>query len=402
MYAVPDRPTVDSTLGERVGVRRRQQGLSRRAVANLVGRSEEWLRQVERGQRKLDSIEVLTHLARVLHIDDLTEFLGWRDDETARNEPNCGPLTERLRDVLMQPLFMAEPVRTPPVPRLCMELDHLLATWCESARRYTVVANLLPCLLKRLRGVSKSGEQSPELAAALTQAYGLACAFAARMNDHHLAWIAADLCMDVAVESGDPVLIGAAAVHRTACMRAMGYLPQAREFAQESANRLQTDREEVIKGALLLQAAEAAAADNEPDEAFALHAQARAIADQREKDDIVASIYFGPTEVGIREVGLLVRLGRLDKALRLARTVSMPTEAPHGTQIRHLVTMAFAYTRTRDDVAAVFALNRVAAIAPADLRFDPLARQAIRGLTKRGHVLVAEDLAKLSSEACLA
>ncbi|WP_160096911.1 helix-turn-helix domain-containing protein [Kibdelosporangium aridum] len=186
---------------------RRQLGLSRRVVANLVGRSEEWLRQVERGQRKLDSIEVLTHLARVLHIDDLTEFLGWRDDENTRNEPNCGPLTERLRDVLMQPLFMAEPARTPPVPRLCMELDHLLATWRESARRYTVVANLLPCLLKRLRAVAKSGERTPELSAALTQAYGLACAFADRMNDHHLAWIAADLCVDVAVDAEDPVLI---------------------------------------------------------------------------------------------------------------------------------------------------------------------------------------------------
>nr|WP_042197297.1 helix-turn-helix transcriptional regulator [Kibdelosporangium sp. MJ126-NF4]CEL22869.1 Putative transcriptional regulator [Kibdelosporangium sp. MJ126-NF4]CTQ90009.1 Putative transcriptional regulator [Kibdelosporangium sp. MJ126-NF4] len=401
MYAVPDQPAVDATLGERVGVRRRQQGLSRRVVANLVGRSEEWLRQVERGQRKLDSIEVLTHLARVLHIEDLTEFVGWRDEETGKNEPNCGPLTERLRDVLMQPLFLAEPVRTPPVGRLRMELDHLLATWRESARRYTVIANLLPCLLKRLRSVWQSGDRSPELAAALTQGYGLACAFANRMNDNHLAWMASELCMEVAVGSEDPALWGAAAVHRTACMRAMGYLPQSRQFATDCVERL-GDQEDVLKAALLLQAAEAAAADSQPDEAFALHADAKQIAQRHGRDDTVSSIYCGPTEVGIREVRMLVRLGRLDKALRLARGVSMPAGAPIGSQVRYLVTMAFAYTRTRDDVAAVFALNRIAALAPADLRFDPLARQAIRGLTKRGHVLVADDLAKLSSEACLA
>ncbi|ONI75015.1 hypothetical protein ALI144C_40310 [Actinosynnema sp. ALI-1.44] len=407
MYAVPGQPTVDATLGERVGVRRRQQGLSRRVVANLVGRSEEWLRQVERGQRKLDSIEVLTHLARVLHIEDLTEFVGWCDEDSGKNEPNCGPLTERLRDVLMQPLFLAEQVRTPPVGRLCMELDHLLATWRESARRYTVVASLLPCLLKRLRSVWQSGDRSAELAAALVQGYGLACAFANRMNDDHLAWMASQLCLDVAVGTGDPApgepaLWGAASVHRAACMRAMGYLPQARQFAVDCAERLTGDRDETIKAALLLQAAEAAAADNQPDEAFALHTAAKAVAQRRGRDEIVSSIYCGPTEIGIREVRMLVRLGRLDKALRLARGVSLPQGVPIGSQVRYLVTMAFAYTRTRDDVAAVFALNRIAALAPADLRFDPLARQAIRGLTKRGHVLVADDLAKLSSEACLA
>ncbi|ALG11795.1 helix-turn-helix domain-containing protein [Kibdelosporangium phytohabitans] len=402
MYAVPEQPSVDATLGERVGVRRRQQGLSRRVVANLVGRSEEWLRQVERGQRKLDSIEVLTHLARVLHIEDLTDFVGWREEDAAKSEPNCGPLTERLRDVLMQPLLLAEPVRTPPVGRLCMELDHLLATWRESARRYTVIANLLPCLLKRLRSVWQSGDRSPELATALAQGYGLACAFANRMNDNHLAWMASQLCLDVAVGTEDPVQWGAAAVHRTACMRAMGYLPQSRQFAVDCAERLDGDRADVIKAALLLQAAEAAAADNQPDEAFALHADAKAIVQRHGKDDVVSSIYCGPTEAGIREVRMLVRLGRLDKALRLARGVSLPATVPIGSQVSYLVTMAFAYMRTRDDVAAVFALNRVAALAPADLRFDPLARQAIRGLTKRGHVLVADDLAKLSSEACLA
>lgn len=401
MYAVPDQPAVDATLGERVGARRRHQGLSRKVVANLVGRSEEWLRQVEIGQRKLDSIEVVTHLARVLHIEDLAEFVGWRAEDGGRNEPDCGPLTERLRDVLMRPLFLAEPIRTPPVGRLCMELDHLQTTWRESARRYTVIANLLPSLLKRLRAVWQEGDRSPEIATALAEGYGLACAFAHRMNDDHLAWMASQLCLDVALGTGDPAQWGAASVHRAACMRAMGYLPQARQFAVECAGRLSTGQD-VIKAALLLQAADAAAAGNQPDEALALHAEASVVAHRHGTDDVVSSIYCGPTETGIREVRMLVRLGRLDKALRLARGVPVPPTVPIGSQVRHLVTMAFAYTRTRDDVAAVFTLNRVAALTPADLRFDPLARQAIRGLTKRGHVLVAEDLAKLSSEACLA
>jgi transcriptional regulator with XRE-family HTH domain len=393
-------------LGIRVGVRRRQQGLSRRVVANLVGRSEEWLRQVERGQRRLDSIEVFVHLARVLHIEDLSEFLGWRDEETTASTVKTslsGPLTARLRDVLMQPLFLASDAVTPQpsVPRLCHELDHLLAMWRDSARRHTQVASLLPSLLRQLRSAWQQGDWEPELASALVQAYGLSCTFADRMNDRHLAWMAADQCLDVAVSSGDPVQWGAASVHRSACMRAMGYLPQAHQFALDCAQRLDTEREQPVKGALLLQAAEAAAAENRQGEAVNLIDQARLLAGRMNKDETAASIYFGPTEVAIREVRIALRLGRVDKALRLARNVSLPADVPIEPHVRYLVTTAFAYMRARDDVAAVFALNRVAALSPDDLKFDQLARQTIIGLTKRSHDLIAEDVSRLRTEAGL-
>jgi transcriptional regulator with XRE-family HTH domain len=387
-------------LGEQVGVRRRQQGLSRRAVANLVGRSEEWLRQVERGQRRLDSIEVLVHLARVLHIDDLTGFLGWRPDDPSVTAPADGSLTAPLRDVLLQPVFLARDV--PLASKHGPELDQLFTIWRESPRRYTSLASVLPSVLCKLRTAWRSGARDPDSTSALSQAYGLACAFADRMGDKHVAWIAADHSLDIALTSGAAVQWGAAAVHRAACMRAMGYLPQAQQFALDCVQRLDTERGQSIKGALLLQAAEAAAAQNRPGEAINLIDRARVIAAQRERDETVASIYFGPTEVAVREVRIAVRLGRVDKALRLARNVTLPPDVPLEPHVRYLVATAFAYTRIRDDVAAVFALNRVAALSPEDLWFDRLARQTIGTLGTRSHDMIAADVARLSAEAGLA
>jgi transcriptional regulator with XRE-family HTH domain len=390
-----------SDLGERVGARRRQQGLSRRAVANLVGRSEEWLRQVERGQRRLDSIEVFVHLARVLHIDDLPEFLGWRANDPSVIVPADGSMTANLRDVLLQPPFLDNAMPLSSVHVLCQELDQLLVVWQGSAQRHMSLAAHLPCLLRKLRWLWQSGDRTSELASALVQTYGLACGFAERMGDEHSAWIAADRCLGIALSSGDPVQWGAAAVHRTACMRGMGYLPQAHQFALDCVQRLDTEREQPVKGALLLQAAEAAAAQNRPGEAINLLDRARVIASRMNKDDTVASIYFGPTEVAVREVRIAVRLGRVDKALRLARNVTMPADVPIEPHVGYLVATAFAYARTRDDVAAVFALNRVCALSPDDLKYDQLARQTISTLSKRSHDMIAGDVARLRSAAGL-
>lgn len=58
-----------STTGQRIATHRRRRGLSQAALAGLVGRSESWLSQVERGVRSVDRLSVLLDMARVLHVD---------------------------------------------------------------------------------------------------------------------------------------------------------------------------------------------------------------------------------------------------------------------------------------------------------------------------------------------
>jgi transcriptional regulator with XRE-family HTH domain len=54
------------TPGQRIARARRRRGLSQAALAGLIGRSESWLSQVERGKRGIDSHAVLTRHQRCL------------------------------------------------------------------------------------------------------------------------------------------------------------------------------------------------------------------------------------------------------------------------------------------------------------------------------------------------
>lgn len=56
------------SIGERVAAYRRRRGLSQVTPAGLVGRSESWLSQVERGRRDIDSLTVIRDLATALDV----------------------------------------------------------------------------------------------------------------------------------------------------------------------------------------------------------------------------------------------------------------------------------------------------------------------------------------------
>jgi transcriptional regulator with XRE-family HTH domain len=56
------------SVGDRIAIYRRRRGLSQLALANMIGRSEAWLSQVERGIRHVDRVSVLIRLAQVLRV----------------------------------------------------------------------------------------------------------------------------------------------------------------------------------------------------------------------------------------------------------------------------------------------------------------------------------------------
>ncbi len=88
-------PSDRETAGQRIARARRRRGLSQAVLAGLVGRSESWLSQVERGKRGVDSHSVLVRLAEVLRVD-IEELTGSADrDETGRRAYPAAPLIEQ-------------------------------------------------------------------------------------------------------------------------------------------------------------------------------------------------------------------------------------------------------------------------------------------------------------------
>jgi transcriptional regulator with XRE-family HTH domain len=63
-----NQPVEYMSVGERIAIYRRRRGLSQLALANMIGRSEAWLSQVERGIRHVDRVSVLIKLAQVLKV----------------------------------------------------------------------------------------------------------------------------------------------------------------------------------------------------------------------------------------------------------------------------------------------------------------------------------------------
>jgi transcriptional regulator with XRE-family HTH domain len=59
----------DGGVGDRIRAYRRRRGLSQLRLAQLVGRSESWLSQVERGILPVENLGVLIRLADLLKVD---------------------------------------------------------------------------------------------------------------------------------------------------------------------------------------------------------------------------------------------------------------------------------------------------------------------------------------------
>ena len=63
------------SVGERIAFYRRRRGMTQRVLAELVGRSEDWLSKIERGDREVRRVDVLADLARQLRVN-LTDLVG--------------------------------------------------------------------------------------------------------------------------------------------------------------------------------------------------------------------------------------------------------------------------------------------------------------------------------------
>ena len=135
-------------IGRRIATYRRRRGLSQAALAGLVGRSESWLSQVERGVRSVDSMSVLLDLARILHVE--VEALIGRPWQLA---PNGNTIAGALADVRVA-LTSYNSLQGRPSDQV-LDLSELRSKVAEvhriyQAARYDEVMTALPDMLRRV------------------------------------------------------------------------------------------------------------------------------------------------------------------------------------------------------------------------------------------------------------
>jgi transcriptional regulator with XRE-family HTH domain len=358
---------VTEPIGRRIALHRRRRGLSQAAVAGLVGRSESWLSQVERGLRSVDSYTVLRDLARVLRVDIAT-LTASGDNEPERS------VRDADLDAIERALLIGG--AEAPTPDVGSAVPDLHATY--QAAHYDDVLAALPGLVVALDG------QEPQLVAA---GYTVVAKTLTKIGRHDLALSAADRARNAALRGGDPADLGMAVYQVVCALLPTPRAPLAEELALTTAASLGGDGPEVrsVTGALWLIAAVAAARRLDAAAAGERLDRAQQLADRLGEDANHRWTAFGPTNVAIHRVSVAVELGDAPAALAAAAAVDLD-RLPDGLRSRRVqvqLDVAWAQAQRRRDAEALVALLEVERVAPQVPRRNAVARDTIRQLLAR-------------------
>lgn len=373
-------------LGRKVAKHRRQRGLSQREFAGLVGRSETWVSQVERGVRKVDRMVVLEKLAEVLEIP-VSELAAEAPIVAASNEEPPG--SSRLRLVLSGSHALAALLRRNPatvdLDDLRRRVDH--AWELTHASAYTELTEVLESLIPDLESAARSvpnGERL-ELFRLLNAAYRACSSTLSRLGEYEAAWIAADRAITAAERAEDPLLMAAGEFRLCLTFQGARHYDQVEATAQTACEALgdlvaEGNPEAMsVYGALTLQRAVAAARGNKATVAYRHVAEAKRIADAigGERNDF--NTEFGPANVGLHEVSVAVDLGDAGVALRAAEEVDVSVLSLERRG-RFLIDVARAQLQRRNVEGAVATLEEAERITPEQVHSHPIVRQVVSDL----------------------
>ena len=400
-------PTDREIAGQRIARARRRRGLSQAVLAGLVGRSESWLSQLERGKRGVDSHSVLVRLAEILRVD-IEELTGSADrDETGRHAYPAAPLIEQA----LMGYGAPGPVDGGDEPGREASLDFLLAQarsayQAYQATRYDAAGRILPGLIRDVDTVVRT-EGSASLAACAVRArvYDTAAALLSRVGEPFLAWAAADRAMFAAEQSGDPLLVAASAWRMSYMITGRKHPQEALDLAMAAAAALERTRAPSaerlsVYGALHLAAATAAAASFDQATTQSLLATARGIADRTGEANHMGTA-FGPVNVAIRAISASLKLGAPRAATETGEALdiaAMPVGLV-GRRTRVNLDLARAYAMTRKDAAAVNLLLAAERLSPQLVRYNPATRDVLTELLRREHRPSTPELRPLARRA---
>lgn len=400
--------------GQRLARARRRRGLSQAALAGLVGRSESWLSQVERGKRSIDSHAVLTRIVEILHIDvsDLTAPASVSTPAMTR----LYAVAPEIEQAMMAYPAVADSIAGSPAEpsrdlrslhgRITAAYNHYQAT------RYEETGKLLPALIRDTESISRAAAPGdPQAHRLRVHVYDTTAALLNRVGEHALAWTAGDRAMSAAQQSGQPLLTALAAYRLAYILTSRRHPHQAADLAMTAATALErtitgpTPKPDKLSvyGGLHLAAANAASSSFDGPAAASLLRAARAIAAQLGQDTNLMGTAFGPVNVAIHTMSSSARLGDWATVIRIGESLN-PAAIPAGligrrTQIN--LDLARAYGMRRQDAAAVNTLLAAEQLSPQLVRYDGSTREVISGLLRREHRPSTPQLRPLARRAGL-
>jgi transcriptional regulator with XRE-family HTH domain len=383
------------TIGERVAFYRRRRGLAQATLAGLVGRSEDWLSKIERGEREIRRLDVLVVVARALRVT-LGDLLG---EPVLMEDEHKNDDVPAVRDALMAPQRLSktlfgggfEPEYVDPKP---------VARWTEDAwsdyqgGRIGKVVAALPRLIKAAQQMESAGGDSSykrQCAAVSARIHHLAATTLSKVGEADLAWIAAERAMQAADLADDPLVLASAARSGTHALLAVGRFDDALQLGDAAARWLTPRMQDgdpaalSLYGMLHLRSAIAAARRQDRGTANELLGKAEAAAESLGVDANHWQTGFGPTNVALHRISAGLDLGDVPFVVERSQeidTASMPVER----QVVHMIDYARALSLVAKDEDAVQVLLTAEEKSPQLVRHSAIAREVVRTLYRRAPV----------------
>jgi len=377
-------------VGERIAAYRRRRGLSQAALAGLVGRSESWLSQVERGIKSVDRLSVLLDMARILHVD--VESLIGRPWQLAPNGGHVAQGLDEVRQVFTHygHLLGTDAPPVPPLPQLREQVGMLHEDY--QAARYERVVHQLPDLLAVVDGIPRLPDRERrDLLSVYVSAYVAAAKLMTKLGVTDLAAVAADRAATIAVEADSLAARGMAAYQVVCALLRADRTAEAERLAVEMAEEIHRSANAdepalvSIAGALWLISAIAAARRTDQAEAWRRLDAANRLAELLGQDGNYAWTAFGPTNVAIHRVSVAAELGDAGEAVRASTHVE-PGRLAEGLRSRRAqvhLDLAWAQSQRKRDADAILHLLEAERAAPEVIRYNALVPELVREMLSR-------------------
>lgn len=399
------------SVGERIAFYRRRRGLTQAVLAGLVGRSEDWLSKIERGERPVRRLDVLAEIARALRVT-IGDLLG--QPVLVEDHKNQSDDVPAIRDALMAPqrlsrtLFGRDDASNVDVGPIA-SLTEL--AWDDFQRgRLDAAITALPSLITsaQLLEESVSGSGSRAGWAVSARVHHLAATTLAKIGESDLAWMAAERAMQAADQADDPLVLASAARAGTHALLAVGRYNDALSLGAMAADwlreRVDADDPAALSlvGMLHLRTAIAAARQQDRGTTTDLMQRARSVADQLGVDANYWQTGFGPTNVELHSLSAALELGDVAYVVDHGPDVTAEN-LPVERTVAHKLDLARALSYLARDRDALGYILDAEQAAPHLVRHSASARETIRTMHRRAPVTAGKGSALMGlAERCRA
>lgn len=395
----------EDSIGKRIATYRRRRGMSQAALAGLVGRSESWLSQVERGVRSVDRMSVLLDLSRLLHVD--VQALTGTPWQLAPNGGQRAEGIEHVRTALNQyTSLLGGDYAIPELAELRRSASEAHSNY--QAARYSSVVREVPTLIANAdAALQNAGPDDREAALSYVETYVVASKLLTKLGVGDLGAVTADRAAMAAGRANSASAQGMAVYQVVTALLRSDQVDQAEQLAMRMTAQLgpavRSDDPALVSvtGALWLIAAVIAARRTEQWEAERRLTEASALADLLGHDANYAWTAFGPTNVAIHRVSVAAELGNPGAALDAAAAVDLDA-LPAGLLSRRAqvnLDLAWAQAQRRRDAEATLNLLAAEKAAPEAVAQNVVAREIMRTMlarAKRGNGNALQALAARS------